>query len=345
MSFLKRNQIWVILLLAALLPLTDFLLGREYRFADAVQQVLILSLLGLGLNVVTGYTGLLNLGAAGFMAIGAYTYAILSCDIYPFQLGFALSFAGALVAGAVSGILLGIPTLRLRGDYLAIVTLGFGEIVQSSIRNLDVITKGSQGINPLPGPSVFGYAFSPDNYLPWYYLFLVIVVAAVVLSLNLERSAVGRAWISVREDELAAACMGNRVVRTKLLAFATGALLCSASGALWACYLGSTGEPGNYDFQISIVALCMVIVGGMGNVAGVLLGALVMVGFNSILLVKIAAGLERLGLSGTETVFASPSNWKFLVFGLALVIMMRYRPEGLLPSRRIAAELRHAEAD
>ncbi|MBX7137999.1 MAG: branched-chain amino acid ABC transporter permease [Oligoflexia bacterium] len=334
MPRLRSNLHFVFLAVAALCPLLDTLLPEQLRFADALRPIFIFALLGLGLNVVTGFTGLLNLGAAGFMAIGGYSYAIATCDIYPFQLGFFGALLMSALTGMTAGILLGLPTLRLRGDYLAIATLGFGEIVQSIIRNLDVITKGTQGINPIPAPILFGYVFQPENYLPWYYLFWSILTVAVVVVSNLERSSVGRRWISVREDELASACMGTDVVRAKMSAFIVGAILCSIAGALWVSYLGSTGEPGNYDFQISIIALCMVIVGGLGSIPGVLLGALVMIGFNSILLTKIAAWINSLSTVSSTNVLASPNNWKYLIFGLALVVMMRFKPEGLLPAGR-----------
>jgi branched-chain amino acid transport system permease protein len=342
----KRPRIaahWVILGIAFVLPVLNVWLPREYQFAELMRPIFIFAILGLGLNIVTGYTGLLNLGCAAFMAIGAYTYAILTCDIYPFQLGFWSAAIATLVAGALAGVILGLPTIRLRGDYLAIVTMGFCEMVQDSFKNLDQITKGTQGINPLPAPSVFGYAFTTDRLLPWYYLLLGILALVVVLLRNLEDSRIGRAWIAMREDELAATCMGIEPVRVKLLAFASGASLCALAGALYAAYLGSSGEPSNYDFMISITALCIVIVGGMGNIAGVLLGALVMVGFNSIVLVKLTDLLQQKGLISGASVITTPGNWKYLVFGLALVLAMRYKPEGLLPSRRVRAELHEAE--
>jgi len=251
-----------------LLPAVDLLLPRNLQFAGLIPPIFVLAILGLGLNIVTGYTGLLNLGVAAFMAIGAYTCSILTCDIFPFQVGFWAALGFAVAAGAVSGFLLGLPTLRLRGDYLAIVTLGFGEIVQDTLKNLDTITKGTQGINPLPPPSVFGYTFTPAEYQPWYYLLLVILLLVVLGVRNLEVSRCGRTWMAIREDELAARCMGVNVVRAKLAAFATGAALCALAGALWVSYLGTSGEPGNYDFQISILALCIVIVGGMASIPG-----------------------------------------------------------------------------
>lgn len=335
---------WIVLGVFALLPLLDTVLPEQWRVAALMRPIFIYALLGLGLNIVTGYTGLLHLGVAAFMAIGAYTYGILTCDIYPFQLGFWSAILIVPVFGAVAGVVLGLPTLRLRGDYLAIVTLGFGEIMQDLLRNVETITKGTQSINPLPNPTLPGYEFTAEAYLSWYYLLLGVLALVVLLNYNLERSRVGRAWVAIREDELAASCMGIDPMRTKLLSFAVGAAVCALAGGLWACYLDSTSEPGNYDFQISALALCMVIVGGMGNIAGVLVGALLMAGFNSILLVKLSA-LISTGGDGAGSVFTSPNNWKYMVFGLALILTMRFRPQGLLPSRQVAAELHHAEEE
>lgn len=344
-ALLYSQSHWVLIALLLPLPLLDLLLPKEYQIADLMRPIFIFCILGLGLNVVTGFTGLLNLGVAAFMAIGAYAYGILTCDIYPFQLGFWTAIALTTIVGAGAGVLLGAPTLRLRGDYLAIVTLGFGEITQDSLRNLEAITKGTQGINPLPSPTLFGYGFPPEKYLVWYYLLLGFLAAVVLITRNLEHSRLGRSWISLREDELASTCMGINPVGTKLKAFAFGAALCSLAGGLWASYLGSTGDPGNYDFQISILALCIVIVGGIGNIGGVVLGALVMVGFNSILLVKLSVFLVSRGVISSQNVFSSPSNWKYMVFGLALILTMRFKPEGLLPSRRVRAEMHRRPDD
>ncbi len=336
---LRTNFHWLFLLAACLIPVLDPVLPRSWQIADLMRPIFIFAILGLGLNILTGYTGLLNLGVAAFMAVGAYSYAILTCDIYPFQLGFWPAILVTALVGLAVGVVLGLPTIRLRGDYLAIVTLGFGEIVQDVLRNLDVITKGTQGINPLPYPTLFGYQFTTGQYRPWYYLLLVMLAVLVLLNRNLERSRVGRAWISIREDELASSCMGINPTKMKLLAFAIGAAQCSLAGALWASYLSSSGEPGNYDFQVSIIALCIVIVGGMGNIGGVLLGALVMMGFNSIVLEKLSNFLKAHEIVSSTNVLTSPGNWKYLVFGLALVLMMRFKPEGLFPSSQVKAEL------
>jgi branched-chain amino acid transport system permease protein len=340
----RRRPAWlradlIFLAVALVIPLIDAVLPGAWQVGRDMRPIFLFAILGLGLNIVTGFTGLLHLGVAAFMAIGVYSYAILSAEIYPFRFGFWGAIALTPVIGALAGLALGAPTLRLRGDYLAIVTLGFGEIVQDVLRNVETITRGTQGINPLAYPSLFGYTFVPEVYQPWYYLFLVILAAVVVVNHNIEGSRLGRAFISVREDELAATCMGVNNVKIKLIAFALGAALSALMGGLYAAYLNSSGEPGNYDFTVSILAVCIVIVGGLGSITGVLVGALVMIGLDSLVLVKLSQYLDSRGLSSSANVISTPNNWKFMIFGLALILMMRFRPEGLLPSSRVKAEL------
>jgi branched-chain amino acid transport system permease protein len=237
--------------------------------------------------------------------------------------------------------------MRLRGDYVAIVTLGFGEIIQDILKNLDAVTKGTQGINPVASPAfslrhIPLYTFSTLNYIPWHYLYFAMLIGAVWLCHNLRYSRLGRSWVAVREDELAARAMGISTPRVKLIAFSMGSALCSIGGALFASLSGTSIEPGFYDFQQSVIILCIVIVGGMGNVTGVLLGACIMVGFNSIVLTKLTDLMARNGLVG-DNVLAAPGNWKFMIYGIALIFMMRLRPEGLLPAKDAQAELHHAD--
>jgi|1048.fasta_scaffold01819_7 branched-chain amino acid transport system permease protein len=314
----------------AALPL---FMGTTGLFYDAFQAIFVFSLVGLGLNVVTGFTGLLNLGMAAFMAIGAYTFAILTSDIYPFQIGFWWGILATVAIGAVAGFLLGAPTLGLSGDYLAIVTMGFGEITLDVLKNLDAVTKGTQGINPLPRPTFGPWTLELQQERGWYWLLLGFVLLAVLAVRRLERSRSGRAWLSIREDALASQCMGIPPKRTKMIAFATGSALAALGGALFAALLSSTGEPASYDFQVSILALCIVIVGGMGSVAGTLVGAVVMVGMNSLVLVKLADWAGAAGVGNASNVLASPNNWKYLIFGLALILVVRLKPDGLLPPR------------
>ncbi|MBI1302489.1 MAG: branched-chain amino acid ABC transporter permease [Phycisphaera sp.] len=317
----------------ALVPLLDYAMPSVQLSAPS-RWVVVFAVMALGLNIVVGWTGLLNLGIAAFAAVGAYSYGILTCEIYPFQVGFWWGVVLAGLIGAFAGFLLGAPTLRLRGDYLAIVTLGFGEIVQDGLKNLELITKGTQGINPLPAPSFGGDPLASTDVSLWFYLYLGILALVVFLARNLEFSRLGRQLFAVREDELAARCMAIEPDKAKLKAFAMGAALAAVSGALGASVLSSTGEPANYDFQVSILALCIVIVGGIGSITGVLVGAIVMVGLNNVLLPILTQTLQRSGIGSTDNVFSLPDNYKFLIFGLALVLMMRFRPDGIVHSRK-----------
>lgn len=325
---------------AALVPLLDWGLEAAglgaWRVGNEIcQRVFPFAILALGLHVVVGCAGLLHLGGAAFMAIGVYAYAILSCEIYPFRLGFWPALGAAAAAAAGAGLLLGAPVLRLRGDYLSIVTLGFGEIVKDVLRNIPSITKGTQGINPLPPPELPGYAFSASVYEPWYYLYLAILAGLAAAVRNLERSRVGRRWKAIREDELAATAMGVSPVGAKLLAFATGAALAGAAGALWASKLETTADPATYDFNVSMTGLVILIVGGMGSLRGVLGGTAIVMGLD-ILLKKATEALARAGIASGENVLWTPISWKFLLFGLALVAVIRFRPEGIFPERREA---------
>jgi branched-chain amino acid transport system permease protein len=364
-SLFTRGQCIVLALLAAT-PLID-LAFPSIQLSGPMRTVVVYAILALGLNVVVGWTGLLNLGIAAFMAIGAYAFGILTAEIYPFQVGFwwALLLSGAI--GAFAGWLLGAPTLRLRGDYLAIVTLGFGEIVQDGLKNLQAITKGTEGINPLPKPTVpFGAAIqsgleivgiasapaatkaaevavagsanwfeiSSETPARWFYLYLILLAVVIFFCRNLEFSRLGRQWFAVREDELAARCMAIEPDKAKLKAFAAGAALAAIAGALFASHLASTGEPANYDFQVSILALCIVIVGGIGSITGVVLGAIVMVGLSNVVLPALTQAMQRAGIGSTENVLSSPDNYKYLIFGLALVLMMRFRPDGIVHTRK-----------
>lgn len=329
----RPSPTFIILAVAACVPVLDQLLPATLQLSEAVRGIFVYAILALGLNVVTGYAGILNLGIAAFMAIGAYTFGILTCEIYPFQLGFWSAIALTVPIGALAGFVLGTPTLGLRGDYLAIVTLGFGEIVQDVLKNLEVVTKGTQGINPLAAPEFGGHQWTSQDELKWYYLLLSLLTLVVIAIGNLERSRLGRAWFSIREDEIASRSMGIRVERAKMIAFSTAAAIAALAGGLSASILSSTGEPSNYDFQISVLALCIVIVGGIGNIAGVLVGALVMVGMNSIVLVKATAWMAAHDIGSQGNVLLAPNNWKYLIFGLALVLAVRLKPNGLIPPR------------
>jgi branched-chain amino acid transport system permease protein len=292
-------------------------------------------LIAIGLNVVVGLAGLLDLGYVGFFAVGAYSVALFGSVQSPvvkalqerfdlsqeWAVAWAITIPIAIAIAMVSGVILGWPTLRLRGDYLAIVTLGFGEIIQRVARNSSW-TGGPQGVAAIPGPQG---APSPDNNIfglldakPWYWLALTVVLVVVFGVRRLENSRVGRAWLAIREDEDAAAVMGVPGFKFKLWAFAIGAALGGLSGFLFASRQGFI-EPNQFNAQLSILFVAMVVVGGSGNMAGVALGAFL-----------LAYLPER---------FRDFAEYRFLVFGIALVLVMLLRPQGLIPSQRRAREL------
>jgi branched-chain amino acid transport system permease protein len=271
-------------------------------------------LLAIGLNIVVGYAGLLDLGFVAFYGIGAYTLAYLG-TVHGFPFWPTLVFGVFLTA--MSGVILGAPTLRLRGDYLAIVTLGFGEIVRIVAVNTEALG-GARGITPIPHPPpMFGIEFLLDP-LPYYYLILTMIVLAIAFSVRLQRSRVGRAWTAIREDEDAAELMGVPTFRFKLLAFAIGAMIGGLAGAVFAGKVIFIA-PTNFPFILSATILAAVLLGGAGNLPGVILGAFL-----------IAWLPER---------FRGFADYRILVFGAALVAMMALRPQGLLPSRQRRAEM------
>jgi branched-chain amino acid transport system permease protein len=317
-------------------------------------ELFIFAILALGLNVVVGYTGQLQLGIAAFFGIGAYITGIVTVSTYPFQVGFWPAVLLATAGAGFAGILLGAPTLRLRGDYLALVTLGFGEVVRFSIRNLEEITKGTQGLNPVPPPWLPEWLAVPlgwlglgadwgQDYRLFYYLTLAFLVLVVVMLRNLENSRAGRAWMAIREDELAATCMGINAARVKLSAFAMGAALAGLAGCLYVTKLTSTAGPDSFDFNRSIIMLCCVILGGLGSLRGTLLGVFLLIGFDSVLAPILDGFIQESGINAGGNRFLVFTNWRLIIFGLALIIMMRFRPEGLLPSKRIQAELHEWE--
>jgi branched-chain amino acid transport system permease protein len=281
-------------------------------------------LLGLGLNIVVGFAGLLDLGYVAFFAIGAYTVAVLTSP----ELGFLnLSFWGALpfaiITGVVSGILLGIPVLKMRGDYLAIATLGFGEIIRILVLSdfLRPWLGGAQGIAKIPRPSIGSIELATPQQI--YYLILAGCLLAGFISWRLRDSRLGRAWMAVREDEDVAQAMGINLVAAKLLAFATGAGFSALSGAIFASKLGSV-YPHSFSVMISINILCLIIVGGMGSIPGVIVGAVALVGLPELL--------------------REFAEYRLLVYGAALVAMMILRPEGLWPEAKRRQELHREEA-
>ncbi len=336
---------WIPGLNAGLFEITGQPLG------DHLTILFIMAILALGLNVVVGYTGLLHLGIAAFFGIGAYLTGILTIEGYPFQTGFLVAATVATVGAGVMGVILGAPTLRLRGDYLALVTLGFGEVVRFALRNLEEITAGTKALGPVPPPkmpewlatAVGWVGFEADwalDYRLFYLMTLAILVGVYLTLRNLESSRLGRAWVAIREDELAATCMGINAARVKLSAFAMGAALAGLAGCLYATKLASTAQPDAYDFNRSIIMLCCIILGGLGSLRGTLLGVLILVGFDNVLAPVLDKWIQEANLNPDgRNRFLVFSNWRLFIFGIALILFMRFRPEGLLPSQRVKAEV------
>jgi branched-chain amino acid transport system permease protein len=346
-------------------------IGDYFPSVGSMVIMTVFTMMAVGLNIVVGYAGLLDLGYVAFYAAGAYTAAWLasqqfeqvtfhfgSVGIAPSLTGIHLSiWIVLLIAGlftTVVGILIGLPTLRLRGDYLAIVTLGFGEIIPQFVRNGDNIsgfdlTHGTFGISPIDSPG-FGTALSPlglpDNYRQsfdsanlFFYTALALLLVTVFCSVRLRDSRLGRAWIAIREDETAAAAMGIPLMRTKTWAYALGAFFGGVAGAFYASFK-SGAFPADFYFNISVFLLCMVILGGMGSVWGVVIGGMLLGYLN-------AEGLSTIGSklsSATGTNF-EPSKYQFGIYGLIIVVMMLFRPTGLISERRRKLELEEGVHD
>src|SRR5438874_1242639 len=333
---------------------------------DAAANALTFAALALGLNIVVGMAGLLDLGYAAFFAIGAYTYGAMASwqmtpdwssfwepfqwlgfvvrfhetdgDVVHFQVSFWLMMPIAAAVTAFFGVLFGFPTLRLRGDYLAIVTLGFGEIVPIVARNTPSVTNGALGLNGVAAPQLFGWSFGVDA-TPYYYVGLALVAFLILASQRLKFSRIGRAWMAIREDELAAAAMGVNRVKFKLLAFAIGAAFAGATGTLFVAKL-QTATPEMFGFPVSVMILVMIVFGGIGSVWGVVLGALILQMLQSWFLEDLSGWLHSLGrlihVEWLQRIELASSIE--LIFGLILVFMMLYRREGLIPAtKRVAA--------
>ena len=337
---LHRARLVAILIMVALLlvfPLTQS--GNTFWIRVAAQAG-VLVLAALGLNIVVGSAGLLDLGYVAFVAIGAYTAALAGEAALSSQFGESLPhipfllvlFVVAPLVAALFGVLLGAPTLRLRGDYLAIVTLGFGEIVRITLNNIDPITRGPNGIASISDPGLGSWNMSQGLSLGgtsvtgtavYFYLCLGLIGLVLAVIYRMSDSRIGRAWVAIREDEVAAAAMGINTTLTKLLAFGAGAFFAGLAGTVLA-HLGTQVSPDSYTFEISVLILAMVVLGGLGNPPGVVVGAII--------------------LTFLPEKLRDFSDIRFLIFGIALVLIMRFRPEGLLPSARRRREL-HATAD
>ena len=349
----------VVLTLAALAP---FLFDQAGDIMNNMVLAAAYVVMALGLNIIVGFAGLLDLGYVAFFAIGAYTVGYFGSgfwqDVGPggegisflvgepasnlpgFHFNFLIILVIAVIATTIAGMIIGLPTLRLRGDYIAIVTLAFGEIIgRVAINGDDIpvigkITAGRQGITPVDKIDLpFLERFQALNLRPWYWFALALAVLVLFVNFRLRDSRLGRAWIALREDEVAAVSMGIPLVRTKLLAYGTGAAFGGMAGAFLASYL-NTVNADQFQFSFSILILAMVILGGLGSIWGVVLGAIVLSAINNYLIPEVFNDVPgQLGLDFDLTEISAG------IFGFLLVIMMIMRPEGLLPERRRQMEL------
>jgi ABC-type branched-subunit amino acid transport system permease subunit len=342
----------VLMYILPAIPPLSIVQGRGIWY-DSFANAGVFVLLAMGLNVVIGMAGLLDLGYAAFFAIGAYAYAYSNSPFSGLDLPFIpMLFVGAAVAG-IFGILLGAPTLRLRGDYLAIMTLGFGEIVPIVFLNLDRFTQGTNGIGGIYRPDALPIlgAFSPNSPFNYFIVMVVIVTITMILLYRLQDSRIGRAWNAIREDELAAAANGINTVTTKLLAFSLGATTSGLAGVFNASKL-TIVSPDQFLFTVSFTVLAMVILGGMGNIWGVAVGAFIVYNIQAVFLKSINGVLETIGVPDFTLPIVNLHvdlakvpfvDYQFLLYGVALVLMMLLRPEGLFPNQRRRQELHIAE--
>jgi len=345
------------------------LIGDFMPTTGTVVVMIAFTMMAVGLNIVVGYCGLLDLGYVAFYAVGAYTagwFASQHFEQVTFHLGssvdndkvgihltmwLVLILAGLLTM--LSGIVIGLPTLRLRGDYLAIVTLGFGEIIPQVVRNGDSfggfnLTNGTFGIAPIDPvgfPVLSSIAFFPDNFQTsdnrerWYYLIaFLLLLFTIFCSVRLRDSRLGRAWIAIREDETAAAAMGVPLMRTKTWAYALGAFFGGVAGAYYASFK-SGAFPADFYFNISVFLLCMVILGGMGSIWGVTVGGMILAYLNFSGLSTIGTKIQDAGLN------FDPTKYQFGIYGIIIVLMMLFRPAGLIPERRHRIELEEGVHD
>lgn len=336
----------LILIAAALVTLPFVLAGIGTAWVRITNLAILFTLLSLGLNIVVGFAGLLDLGYIAFYAVGAYVYALLASPHFNLHLPFWMILPlGALVA-CFFGVLLGTPTLKLRGDYLAIVTLGFGEIIRIFLNNLSQpinITNGPQGITLIDPFRIGGFSFAQPQTLfgltftgpiKYYYFLLVVLVLVIIINLRLQDSRIGRAWEAIREDEIAARAMGINTRNMKLLAFAMGASFGGVAGGMFSAIQGFI-SPESFVLVESVNVLAMVVLGGMGNIFGVVLGAVLLSFVPEVL--RYTVGPVQQELFGRMLI--EPEVIRMLLFGLTLVVMMLFRPAGILPSALRKREL------
>jgi len=351
-----RRLLWGgVMLTALVLAVLPFFLAGQFgtSWVRISNLAILFILLALGLNIVVGFAGLLDLGYVAFYAVGAYAYALLASPHFDIHWPFWVILPIGAAAAAVFGILLGAPTLKLRGDYLAIVTLGFGEIIRIFLNNLSRpinITNGPQGISRIDPFRIGGFDFSRPEQLfgltfsgpiKYYYLLLLVLLGVIFINVRLQNSRIGRAWEAVREDEVAARAMGINTTQIKLLAFAMGASFGGVAGGMFSAIQGFI-SPESFKLVESVMVLAMVVLGGMGNIWGVILGAVLLSFVPEILRFTVEPAQRAI----FGRLLVEPEVIRMLIFGFALVLIMILRPGGIWPSpvRRRELAARNGEA-
>ena len=331
--------IGIALIAVALIALPFVLAMAGTAWVRITNLAILFVLLSLGLNIVVGFAGLLDLGYIAFYAVGAYVYALLASPHFGLHLPWWMILPIGAAVACIFGILLGTPTLKLRGDYLAIVTLGFGEIIRIFLNNLSEpfnLTNGPKGITTIDSIKVFGLDFANTTRLgdfamsgtiKYYYFLLAVLLVVIVVNLRLQNSRIGRAWEAIREDELAARAMGINTRNMKLLAFAMGASFGGIAGGMFSAIQGFI-SPESFILTESVMVLAMVVLGGMGNIWGVILGA-ILLSFVPEILRYTVEPMQRM-VFGRSII--DPEVIRMLLFGLAMVVMMLFRPAGIVPS-------------
>jgi branched-chain amino acid transport system permease protein len=351
---LRRHRaakwIGLALIVATLVALPFVLAIAGTAWVRITNLAILFVLLSLGLNIVVGFAGLLDLGYIAFYAVGAYTYALLASPHFNLHLPFWVILPIGAAIACLFGVMLGTPTLKLRGDYLAIVTLGFGEIIRIFLNNLSEpfnLTNGPKGITTIDPIRVFGLDFSNttrigelamSGTIKYYYFLLVVLVVVIVLNIRLQDSRIGRAWEAIREDEIAARAMGINTTHMKLLAFAMGASFGGVAGGMFSAIQGFI-SPESFILTESVMVLSMVVLGGMGNIWGVVMGA-ILLSFVPEILRYTVEPVQR-WLFGRSLI--DPEVIRMLLFGVAMVAMMLFRPAGLFPSAVRKRELAVAD--
>jgi branched-chain amino acid transport system permease protein len=349
----QAKWIGLVLIAATLIALPFVLAMAGTAWVRITNLAILFVLLSLGLNIVVGFAGLLDLGYIAFYAVGAYVYALLASPHFGLHLPWWVILPIGAAVACLFGILLGTPTLKLRGDYLAIVTLGFGEIIRIFLNNLSEpfnLTNGPKGITTIDSIKLFGLDFANNTQLgdlvlsgtiKYYYFLLAVLVVVIVINLRLQNSRIGRAWEAIREDELAARAMGINTRNMKLLAFAMGASFGGVAGGMFSAIQGFI-SPESFILTESVMVLSMVVLGGMGNIWGVILGAILLSFVPEILRYTVGADVQA-RLFGRSLI--DPEVIRMLLFGLAMVVMMLFRPAGILPSAVRKRELAVPKVD